>query len=264
MKRLTVQLLLMLILSSSFIWIVGCASNLEASSQDKLATPPQEVKVHFKLPNRGAPSKRKAGAASRGDCPSPEKYPGTDIDKQLTALIPATGIGLTTASHPTFWFFVPYPATPPRDLVFVLEDEYEKKEIYKTKFEIEGTPGILSLKLPETVAPLEIDKKYRWIFSYLCNSKDSSQDAVVYGYVQRINLSSEIENQLETATTPIDKVAIYAENGVWYETLTGLAQLRLQEPQNEILMEEWLELLKSVGLDDMAAELLVSSFPSEE
>jgi Domain of Unknown Function (DUF928) len=121
-----------------------------------------------------------------------------------------------------------------------------------------GTPGIISIKLPETVAPLEINKKYRWSFSYLCSPKDSSKDAIVHGYVQRINLSSEIKNQLETATTPIDKIAIYAENGFWYETLTELARLRLQQPRNEIFMREWLELLKSVDLNEITTEPLIS------
>jgi len=62
--------------------------------------------VQFVTPsNLGAPGEREAAATRDRSCPNAEDKP------PLTALIPATNIGLTLNARPIFWFYVPYPPT---------------------------------------------------------------------------------------------------------------------------------------------------------
>ncbi len=211
---------------------------------------PLQLALKFNLPPKGAPGNR-SGAANRGCGPTP---------KLLTALVPGTNQGLTVAEHPTFWFYVPYPPSPSKDMVFKLLDKQKNQEVYKIRFTVTGTPGIISVTLPDSVNPLAVGKRYQWIFTYLCNPKVVSQDIVVHGYVERVNVSPQMAVELNKAKTPLEKVAVMAENGIWFDALTELAQLRRKEPNNEVLLQKWEALLTADGvkLNEIIAEPLVS------
>lgn len=207
--------------------------------------------VRFELPQRGAPGKRRAGAGSRSECQATS-------EQRLTALIPPTNLGLTVSARPTFWVSVPYTPSSPREIVFKLVDKQANKEVYKTRVTVSGTPGILSVTLPESVNPLAVEKRYQWVFSYLCNPQDASQDIVVHGYVERVNINPEMAARLQRAKTPLEKVTVMADNGIWFDAVTELAYLRRKEPDNKVVLQEWEALLKDVGLEDLVTEPLVN------
>jgi hypothetical protein len=54
--------------------------------------------------------------------------------------------------------------------------------------------------------------------------------------------------------TPSERVAIYAQAGLWYETVDSLLQLRRQYPNDKDLAEAWKTLLTTVGLGDISSE----------
>lgn len=219
-------------------------------------------------PNRRAPGRRK-GAASRGECPS--------VNKPLTALVPSTEefsgegkelavtaaesvLGLTTAEHPTFWFYVPYELTSERPVEFVLLDD-QNNYVYKSTFTATGaSPGIISFRLPSTATPLEFGKMYHWYFLVNCNL---SNPVFVEGWIQRTTLSPVLIQQLEAAT-PRERVALYAANGIWHETLTTLAELYRAAPQDTRLAADWTTLLQAVDLDNMTSEPLGSVLNYQE
>lgn len=190
---------------------------------------------------------RRVGAGTRGPCTNPKQ--------PLVALIPDTNLGLTAEKYPTFFWFVP--PTPARTAEFVLNNE-KKQEIYKTTFAINGSPGVISVTLPAnaTLPPLEINKNYSWTFSLICNPSDPSAVDFVQGWVQRVGLSRNLGNQL-TKAAPRDRPAIYAEAGIWNDTLKSLSELRRANPRDRALVSDWETLLKSVGLDSVAKAPLV-------
>lgn len=205
-------------------------------------------------PNIGAPSQRKAGG-SRG-CMNVNVQNTQLSEKVLTALTPEYSgsqlvLGSTTQMRPTFWFYVPYQS----DSTFaklVLEDELNQT-IYKTP--LTGTPGVISVSLPSTSAPLKIGKRYHWYFNIYCQ-QDNEFLTSVEGDVQLQPLNPIVQSQLDKAT-PQQQVALYATNGVWYEALTTLANLRRTFPQDANLASDWASLLQSVGLQNIAAEPIV-------
>lgn len=203
------------------------------------------------LPRRGAPSGHPQGGASRGKCPV--------ASSQLTALVPVLPKtpdrpdaipvwALTVSDRPTFWFYVPYPLT--RDLAteFVLQDE-QGKYLYQTSLAQSGTPpGVVSVTLPATVPPLEVDKRYHWYFLIYCTA---SNPMFVDGWVERK------PNALSQTALSREQAQRYAANGIWYDALTTLAQLRRQKPQDSTLTQDWTNLLQSAGLGTIAPAPLV-------
>jgi len=221
-------------------------------------------------PDRGTPSGRPRGGASRGNCPS--------LSKSLTALVPATQKtlgeeqarsalttyksvwGLTVAEHPTLWFYVPYSLTPRLPIKFVLQDE-RGNYVYKTSFTATETqPGIVKFHLPSTIAPLEVGKMYHWYFLIDC---DPDTPVSVDGWIQRVPMNSTFTSKSQKAT-PLQRVALYADNGIWYDALTTLAELRIANPSDAKLINDWVSLLNSVGLDAITHEPINQCCNSEK
>lgn len=208
-----------------------------------------EVAVEFQPPDRGEPNEDRQGSSGRTNCPA--------VSKPLTALVPKSNIGLTLSGYPTFMIYVPYSSTPAREVEFVLLDEEENK-IFKQKMPLTGTPGIVNFKLTKSAPMLEVGKQYRWKFFYRCNPRLRAEDDGVEGKITRINPNETLTRELEKANTPLEQIQVYAQNGLWYETVTLLAALREEKPQDPKLLQEWKELLGSIGLESLAGEPLSS------
>ncbi|NEO71766.1 DUF928 domain-containing protein [Moorena sp. SIO3H5] len=198
--------------------------------------------LKFTLPPKGAPGKRKGGG-SRGDYCS------------AIALVPGTNFGLTTNERPTFWFYVSSSQRRRRQAEFWLRDK-EINQVYQETFTLKNTPGIVKITLPETVSPLVFEDLYRWGFSVSCNPTDRLYYDFVSGGVERIYMTSDLEKQLE-GKNPRERIAVYAQQGLWFDALTTLAELRLANPEDKSLDEDWMELLHQVGLEEIDSKPLV-------
>jgi hypothetical protein len=204
---------------------------------------------------QAAPSRgRSRGGASRGQCMAG--------NQPLTALVPSEGsnqlqgaaaIGLTTASHPTFWFYVPTALTPDRPAEFLLLDA-DGNYLHTTLLTGTPTDGIVQVTLPTTAAPLATGQTYRWALQLLCETGDAVD---VWGEIQRVDLPSALQSQLATASTR-DRAALYAAHGIWYDALTTLAELRRSDPDNTPIAADWQSLLQSVNLPNVANAPLLS------
>jgi hypothetical protein len=212
-----------------------------------------QMALKFSLPSRGAPgtrSRKGAGVRENPSCP-----PLANPEEKLTALVPGTNLGLTVSERPTFWFYVPYSSNNRLAVEFSLQDK-EGKSLYQQNFPLVGTPGIVSIRLPETVSPLEIGKLYHWRFTVICDPNNRLDDLTVEGGVERSLLTPELKSRLEKET-PRERIAIYAENGFWYDALTNLVELRRTKPQDETLQQDWADLWREVRLESMVSKPIV-------
>ena len=254
-----------LVLSATFLLVN--ITQLSVQSQQSSTT-----KIRFVQPtlekepeNRGAPRDRR-GAGTRGNCPATNKpltalvplVSKTANQKQVTTDIAKTQyvLGLTTAEHPTFWFYVPYVPTNINSVKFVLLDE-KNNSLTKEPIPIilSNMPGVIRVTVPTTEKPLEIGQYYHWYFLIDCNPQSRSEDIAVEGLVQRIVPSNELTRRLKAAT-PRQRVALYAQAGIWQDALTTLGELRRAKLQDATLASDWKELLESVGLEHMALEAI--------
>ncbi|NEQ23457.1 MAG: DUF928 domain-containing protein [Microcoleus sp. SIO2G3] len=208
--------------------------------------------LRFRVPNIRAPRNRAAGA-SRGGCSSEIQRP--------VALLPSSQIGLTVAANPTFFFHVPQATTKTAE--FSLQDP-DEQVVYERAVDLSAAPGIVSVSLPReslNSPSLEVGKMYKWNFAVICDPTDRGQDIVLEGWIQRNELTAALANELEKAA-PKDRPSIYANAGLWHDTVTSLVQLREANPNDPQLAEDWAALLQSIGLDAIAQSPLVSSVKS--
>ncbi|AOW98902.1 hypothetical protein BJP34_05030 [Moorena producens PAL-8-15-08-1] len=204
----------------------------------------------------GRPPKRTSGG-SRGLC-----------SDQLIAIVPgsseiveATGncsndsksfLALTLAESPSFWFYVPKQSTPELTVEFVLLDQ-NQHSLLEERIRLSGTPGIVRVPLSK---PLETDQVYRWQFSVVVNRRRSGNPKVE-GLVKRIIPDSTLSSKLKAATSPRERIGVYASHGIWHDAMTALAELRYQKPDDLRLERDWQDFLGSVGLRAIAVKPLV-------
>jgi Domain of Unknown Function (DUF928) len=157
--------------------------------------------------------------------------------------------GLTTEARPTFWFYVPYVATPEtspnRVAQFVLLDETERpvwNELMSVK--LLENPRLVEYPLAYT---LETNKLYSWYFSVICDSEKLSRNPVVRGWVQRVEPTEELKLALRNAPR-FEQYMAYAENGIWFETVNSLVKIRRQFPS--VNRDAWTGLLSYFKVPD--------------
>lgn len=209
------------------------------------ALPTSGTLLSLKFPpetDRGAPT-RTAGGGTRGD----EEQFCTDGKTPLTAFMPTRkNVGITTASNPTFLFYIPKTTAKVAEFVLVTEGG---EDIYITNFNLPENSGIVQFELPENIA-LQPNQYNQWQLALICNPKDRSDDEFIQGFIQRTELSEPVKQRLETADL-VEQAEIYAQEKVWNETIQIMAQLRDSQPA------AWKELLKSVGLEKFVSEPFV-------
>lgn len=98
--------------------------------------------------------------------------------------------------------------------------------------------------------------KYHWYFKLYCGQPQNQPEYFyVDAWVQRVSLTPELQKQLGKAK-PRDYTA-YATNNIWYDAVTTLAELRRTNPGDRVLGQEWTELFKAVGLEELAQAPIV-------
>ncbi|HEY9851704.1 MAG TPA: DUF928 domain-containing protein [Leptolyngbyaceae cyanobacterium] len=155
--------------------------------------------------------------------------------------------GLTIEEKPQFFVYLP-PAEA-RNAEFVVRDE-DGNDVYRTKLSIAGKSGIIGLKLPENSASLKTERNYSWYFTVFCNEKNRRRNIVVAGGIRRVELAGNLANELQRAAER-DRYQVYAKNGIWYDAVTALAELRQENPDDTALAEQWKKLLESAGLQEI-------------
>lgn len=221
----------------------GVISKQRQRQQPKTPTPTNTPRnsglisqiIRFILPSKGAPGQR-TYAAARTDCPA--------FEKSMTALVPPTNIGLTISEHPTFWFYIPYQPTSANPVEFLLIND-KNSTVYKTTLQLTSTPGIISISLPQNAPLLENGKKYNWLLSFMCDPANRLKDTFVKGYIERVSVNSNLKNHLEKASTSRERILLFAENGLWYDALTLLAEERRKKPKDAQIAKDWKDLLLS-------------------
>ncbi|MBW4693926.1 MAG: DUF928 domain-containing protein [Lyngbya sp. HA4199-MV5] len=213
--------------------------------------PPVKVSLKFAVPKKGAP-RSTAGGASRGSCLRGGIQPAS---KRLTAVMPSTRLGLTFAERPSFFVYVPQ--SPAQTAGFLLLSDDDTEVVYETTFALPSQAGIVRFDLPENAPALQVGKQYHWFVTTLCDATSGlSGSPTVEGWVERSTPNGSLTKALQK-TLPGNRPALYAEAGIWHETLSTLADLQRQYPQNSKFLKDWREALQSVGLTTVASEPLV-------
>lgn len=192
--------------------------------------------IHVTPSGIGAPSNRAQGATRKENCLSGEK---------VVSLIRDNELGLTATERPSILFYLPPTSAP--NIQITLEDGVSK--LYTRTVKTPAKTGFVQFKFSDfTDSPALIPgKTYQWTFTLICDPQDPSANVTVSGSIQRIELDPILINELRTAK-PSDRVALYANNGLWYDTMATLVEALQSNPNDPQLAKSWRELLKSVEL----------------
>jgi hypothetical protein len=151
------------------------------------------------------------------------------------------------------------PPIPATKAAFSLKDQ-NNNDIYQTNLAISDQQGIVSVEIPKDTPPLKVGQTYRWSFGVICNAETNQEPKVVFvtGEIKRTEPDATLTAKLHAAK-PLEQAKIYAENGIWFESLATLAKLRQTQPTDSNLTQEWKQLLESVGLETIANQPFVNA-----
>jgi Domain of Unknown Function (DUF928) len=192
-------------------------------------------------PNLGDPGNRGQGGGSRGSCLA---Y------KDTSAVLPRSQWGRTTLAHPIVWLHLPQDLAANVPLEFVLQDAAGKTLFKQLIDATETTTGMMPIPFPTAAPALEVDQQYRWSIAIYCDAEVPDQPVTVQGWIGRSALSSDTSQRLAAATTAIDKAAIYAAAGIWYDALTTLGLTRFATSNADATIA-WDDLLEQADLSAM-------------
>ncbi len=230
----------------------------------QVQAPSSSASLNSKLENAFRPPRGTSSpvnTASGGTRQGKDEELGRCIEsnRPVVALVPDSGIGETAAEYPTvFWYM---PQTAARALEFVLRDE-NVNDLYRVKYllpksrkGVVSTPGIMSLALPSfaSLSPLKTGQEYYWQLALICNPTNRLKDIIVEGWIKRVDPDQTLALRVQQAT-PQERVALYAGDRLWNETLTSLVELRRDRPNDKDVAEAWKTLLDSVGLEAISSE----------
>ncbi len=203
---------------------------------------------NFQPPEQGVPGRREGGGTRGLVCPT-----------AITALIPQSTMGQTISAKPTFFYYLPVALD--KTVQFELADERDKT-IYKKSFRmVTSRAGVVSVSLGSdgNSPALEVGKNYQWYFTIKCNPKNYQDQVLVSGWINRTAVAPTVKTELDRSPSRRAQLRIFAQQGLWYEYLATLAQLRVESPSDASLAIEWSEVLSSVELGKIAQEPLVAS-----
>ncbi|MEM9924263.1 MAG: DUF928 domain-containing protein [Cyanobacteria bacterium P01_D01_bin.50] len=203
----------------------------------------------FVPPVTSSPS-RSTGAGNRdgGNCAIGK---ASKSDASIVKLLPKSNIGLTKKQRPSIMVYIP--ATIAETAFFSIQDENFNHH-YQTTLELPESPGVMEIKLPASVPALATRTKYQYSLVMICDEYLEPDSPLVSGWIERVEAKGNSLNQKPS----IELASKLADNGIWLDALSTLAELRQSQPSNQSAINSWQQLLNSVGLDEIAQQPIVN------
>ena len=242
LQNLASSSLVSILLGSCLVGVFLCPKGLRAEElpNDLPNVGDGTVQVTFVPPNGDAPRETRGGAARDSSCLEAE-----DTDLSLTALVPQSNYGLTTQSHPVFLVYAP--SVPTGSVFFNLRDE-QGQSVYETFLPIQNTSGVVTIAMPKDAPPLEVGKAYEWGVAVPCSARLRPDSPFVSSWVRRIEEEEALGNELNPS---LEYASQYGQEGIWYDMLALLAELREFAPDSDTVNHNWFNILQSANLAEV-------------
>lgn len=218
--------------------------NLSFNSPVLADTPPKaRPKSRYVPPNRRPPKSTKA-SGSRGCAQSSPSQPVI-----LTLLVPNDHDGLTTSSHPTFFWHV----SAPIPMAFALTEPGVVQPLLEKQIQPQET-GIIQLKMPQDLPELVPGREYRWSVTLICNPARPSANPLIQSWIKRSPTTPALTQQIAVATSEREHALIYAQAGLWYDALEAISTAHNANPNDQTILDDLLLLLNQAGQTEVAVQ----------
>lgn len=173
----------------------------------------------------------------------------------------SSNLQTTVDERPQVLIYTPYRSEETATANFSLQ--LGDDEIYQANINLPKKAGVFAIALPSSAPVLQFDRNYRWYVDINCSSANKSRDSLtpasLTGVIRRIKLDPLISQKLQVAKTPIERIHIYAQHGIWMNAVSELAKERIKAPLDRNLKQIWVSLLSQpeVGLEKVSQEPIV-------
>ena len=213
------------------------------------AKPSRNRANSVKVSYEGLPSNRRDGG-SRGNCIAK--------GREFVALVPDRPVNVTASISSQLFFYVPQTESP-KTIEFVVRTK-EDQLVHEAFVQTTGQAGIMSVAIPDQVKEnlSESYGDYHWYLSMICDPNHRSRDIVLEGWIEHVELNNSVKDRIELSTD-LEKSHLLQQEGVWYDALSVIAELKKSDSDLISIQTEWSQLLESIGLGELASEPLIKA-----
>jgi hypothetical protein len=199
---------------------------------------PVRTRIAYKPPLRGAPAVRIDGGSR-----------GSGVSQICLTVLTPDHTGLTVQEQPSLFWYQSDPADVPFELTLLTSNTVQP--LLQVQLPRARNAGIQRLNLAEHNVKLVSGVEYEWVVALVVDPENRSKDVVASGWIERVEPSASLRSRLGNASAE-DLPSIYAEEGIWLDTLTAISALIETRPNDKSLHEERAGLLEQVGLTNAA------------
>ncbi|MEI9893978.1 MAG: DUF928 domain-containing protein [Chthoniobacter sp.] len=158
--------------------------------------------------------------------------------------------GLTTSGQPSLFWYQSGPANTPIEVTII--EPHKPGKILRVGADTAEQGGIHRLPLERYRVTLSPGVVYKWTVSLILDPANRSQDLIASDTIERIAPDAQLAAALTTAKG-LDKAAIYAGKGIWYDALEAVTNEIDASPKNKEHRLLRAALLDQAGLKAAAA-----------
>lgn len=156
---------------------------------------------------------------------------------------------LTTHEQPSLFWYQTGPAKTRFELT--LTEPKNPKPLLKVATD-KADGGIHRVSLAKHGVSLKPGISYKWTIAWVPDPANRSQDVIASGAIRRIEPEAKLTAALADVKG-IEKAAVYAQHGIWYEALETVSNEIDAAPKNKDLRAQRAALLQQAGLKEAAA-----------
>lgn len=166
----------------------------------------------------------------------------------LTVLAPEH-VGLTTKEQPCLYWFQSK-STKTRFELTIMERK-SINPLLEVGFDDPPDDGIQKVCLEKYNIKLKVGVEYRWTVAMVLDPANRSKDVLASGMIKRIEPNGKLTERLSKADQT-DHPYIYADEGIWYDSLEALSAMIDEKPGDKKLHEVRAVYFMQAGLPEAA------------
>jgi hypothetical protein len=188
----------------------------------------------YKPPLRGAPGGRIGGGTR-----------GTGRESFLLTVLAPDHSGRTLSEQPTLYWFISN--TTSLAVEVTVMDPRTTRPLLEAGLPGTTSPGVHRIRLADYGVRLDPGVPYWWFVTVIPDPNRRSRDILAGGTIERVTPPDGLATKLSEAGKT-EHAALYAEAGLWYDSLAAISELIESAPNDAALRAQRVTLLAQVGL----------------
>jgi hypothetical protein len=213
----------------------GEGTQAKAAAQSAARPPSRPV---YQPPALNKPT-RTVGGGSRG---TRDKVPALFV-------VAPEHVGQTTSASPSLFYFVDRVPDPSIRVEFTLLDADGVEPLVEKMLPTPKRAGVHRVRLSDFDVKLDPGAEYEWSVALVLDPNERSKDIVATSWIDRVPESADLKSRIAAEGA---SAATYADAGLWYDAIAALSDQIDGDPSNVQLAEQRADLLRQVGLDEIA------------